>query len=166
MNADQSDPRAESLRDLDRRIIDALVRAQAHLGLPSRSEFARLMDQATGGAGPDVSTFNKWANGSVRPPAWALYLAARVSGLTTAQLLEEAKTGEEPQPEHVARIARNEREIAELRGKLAAAYEREQRQAQKYDEMSDKVEGLTNAVNQFLERRRRQANGGEQAAGS
>lgn len=155
MDAGESDLRAESLRDLDRRVIDALVRARAHLGLSSRAEFAKLLDQATGGHGPDVSTYNKWENGSVRPPAWVLVLAA---DLSTRRLLEESGVDEKPQPEHVARIARLERELAELRAD-------KQRDAQKAYELAEKVEDLTTAIVEW--RRRQQDNGDdEQAAGS
>src|SRR5207253_4466884 len=139
------------LRELDRHVIDALVRARAHLGLSSRAEFAKLLDQATGGHGPDVSTYNKWENGSVRPPAWALLLAAELS---TGRLLEEPEANEKPLPEHVARIARLEREIDELQ-------EDKQRDAQKYHELADKVEEATAAI---LEWRRRQANGDDEQA--
>src|ERR1700694_1491341 len=120
MDAGEFDPvrvrslRAESLRKLDQRIIDAFVRAQANLGLTSRSEFARLMNQATGGHGPDTSTFNKWANGSVVPPAWALLLAAQVSGLTTDQLLDETPTVAAPSPEFMARLGRVEKQVERI----------------------------------------------------
>lgn len=108
------------LHVLNEQAVNALVRARAHLGLEHRIDFAQLLKQATGGQGPDVSSYNRWEDGRRRVPAWALILAARVvsqrSGepISVSQLLEESEGEGKPQPEHVARLARIERDMTEL----------------------------------------------------
>lgn len=125
VDASEAELRPESLRVIDQRIIDALVRARAHLGLESRVEMARLMQKETQSKWPDISTYNRWEEGTRRIPADALWVVAEVTKyapegrLTTAQLLDEPEGASKPQSEYLARIARTEKHIARIEKRVA-----------------------------------------------
>ena len=154
MDAGEDALRADSLDAVDQQIIDALVRAREHMGWRHRVQMAEAL-------GVDPSTYNRWEEGTRRVPARALVRVSQVSGLSISRLLEEPEGDERPRAEYMARITRNEREIAELKARLAAAAERDQRHAQKYDELSDKVDSLIDGITELRRRR-----GNSEAAGS
>src|ERR1700736_3434835 len=67
----------------NRKVRDALIRARGHLGIRDRAVFARVLNEATNGEGPDESTYNRWEHEeNWIIPGWALDVAAEVTGLT------------------------------------------------------------------------------------
>lgn len=135
------------LREVNEALANALLRARTtYLGLSSGSAMAVLMNEATGGEGPDISTYDRWEGKRRRVPGWALVVAAQVVSqqlgqqVTVSQLLEEPASDQPlPQSEFNARFRRLEREVAslgEIVNPLVADLEQRQRQRRRRGQAS------------------------------
>ncbi len=123
LDASESDLGLESPREIDRRIISALVNARDHLGLRHRVEMARLL-------GVDESTYNRWEEGTRRVPAWALVRAAEVASegseerVSIDALLERPESSGTLNSADLARLNRMEKQLDKLIGEVGGALER------------------------------------------
>jgi hypothetical protein len=80
---------AVSVEDYNRRVAEAMDRAQRALGIRSAEAFARALAERVGGA-PAGSTYRRWLQAQQAVPGWALLAASEISGLSLDTLVGEA----------------------------------------------------------------------------
>jgi hypothetical protein len=78
-----------SVEDYNRRVAEAMDRAQRALGIRSAEAFARALAQRVGGA-PAASTYRRWLQAQQAVPGWALLAASEMAGVGLDTLVGDA----------------------------------------------------------------------------
>jgi hypothetical protein len=117
--------------NFNRRAIDALRHAQQASGARSANAFARQMADRANGS-PSASTYRRWITGEAIVPAWALQVAAEVTGLSLHTLLEPHEVDAPPDGWRARvedAIGRLESEMIEVRQHVGLPWQSEESDA-------------------------------------
>jgi hypothetical protein len=109
--------------EYNQRAVAALERAQARSGAGSANAFARLLAERASGS-PSASTYRRWIAREATVPAWALDVAAEVTGTTVDGLFHDAQRTESGRPPLDSVLARMQQGLDDLTSDVIDLYGR------------------------------------------
>ncbi len=131
-----------AVEQYNRRVAQAMERAQRAFGVRSDEAFSRALADRVGGS-PAGSTYRRWLQEQQVVPGWALVAAAELTGLSLDALVGQGDDTQHSEPAVLGRLDELQRQVEALQRQVAdlqvEALDRASAQPTTQDEVNDRA---------------------------